>query len=352
MKVTTKSLKISMLAIPILMVSPIGKIVWFLSLVSRKRSAALFFFVSIIIIQILTVFAVSANTFLINYATVLDIAIIFNLLFITSISLTPEKSLDVNLLRNFVFPFMTYVCVSALIGNVYIYNDYGQPRIVLGFGPATASILFAMFTTIFWMDLKINSLSPKLLVSILLLLLSGGRTPIAATALIVIFTILRRRLRRKYALILLIIALGLIASSGFLESILGRSGIASGSDLSEIKTSGRLLVWSAVYNTAEFEYFRVALGQTTEIMLKIRSQIGFSEDQYHSEVLRLYVIFGVSGVIWYTMLIIIFLFRVFTCAEPIASSVILLLLLIGLSDNTLLYLHFWSLIYLLMVRRT
>ena len=243
-------------------------------------------------------------------------------------------------------PFLIFLLISVLIGNVFIYDDYGQPRVVLGFGPATASILFALLVIIFWQDTKVKFYSIWLILSVVLLLLSGGRTPIAVAGLIVLLTLFNKTIRRKYAIILISFALVSLYYTGFVEAVLARSNINQISSLSAISTSGRTLVWSAVYDSVTFDLFRVSLGHQINILDSIRPQIGFSEDQYHSELLRMYVIFGLSGVIWYMLILAFFTLRIFICQRPIMSSCICALLLIGITDNTLVYLHFWAFLYL------
>lgn len=341
---------VRVLGIPTIMVSPIGKIIWLYSIQKYLLKSYFSLATYAIIILILMCYSLFTDSFIFNHAILFDLVVILNLLFVSNLAIQKEYNLNLNLLHSYFIPFITFIIVSLLFERVYMVNDYGQPRIVLGFGPATASILFAILTLVYWLDKKRSIFSPILIISVSLLLLSGGRTPIAVTGLIVFLTLFNKSLRRRHALLYILAGTGAIYFSGLIDAIVERSGVSSISSLNEISTSGRMLVWSAILEETQFHIFRVNLGHQLHILENIRDIIGFNEDQYHSELLRSYVMLGLSGVIWYIVLIVIFFIRMVSMTNSIMSSVIFALLMIGLTDNTLIYLHFWALLYLIMVR--
>lgn len=225
------------------------------------------------------------------------------------------------------------------------YDDYGGKRLHLGFGPASASILFALccLQSAFMSNKTLSTY--LMIIFMIFLLLSGGRAPILFTFLflgIYLYKFSKLRLISIMSIFIL-----LFGSLGLFDAIVSRSRIFEVTSILDINTSGRIFLWTSIIAEIGFnDFIRNGIGSLGHTLSSISFDINYVEDQFHSEILRMYLLFGYVGVFLYLMLMVKYILSFINRPSAI-SGTISLLLCIGLTDNILIYLHFWMFIFII-----
>lgn len=273
----------------------------------------------------------------------LDILILLNCVGLLLINIKQSHESSLNIIWLIYLGCFIQVIYGLFNGNTAIIAVYGMPVVQLGFGTASLSTLFSILALLTYhsIDKKSTFFFPLLILPMFLLIISAGRAPLLA--LVILLIIHRPFLNLGLKILFTFIVLVIMIYTNFLDLFLARTFVAEGGDFS----TGRLLVWTATLNeTGFYKFFGFNLGELGQILENIRPMIGFYEDQLHNELLRMYITYGYAGVILYLFLILRFLISYLKGYSPQFSGTVLLLLIIGLTDNTLVYFHFWTIAYL------
>ena len=322
-----------------------GKILYIYFLIYQnlriKASLVIFFF----LISIATLISLIIGYTSFSYYLALDVLILINLylLLVRPVQQSEEK-FDY-IIFYLLFALLIQICIGFFTGKTGIVKNGAVENIRLGFGTASASIVFCLMV-VASINTGFGPLKKYTIVilSFFGLIVSGGRTPLFVALLIFALNNPSKYFIQK--VITLCVVLSLFYLSGFYQGILERSGISSLSEVgSGISTTGRLIVWTEAIEYLGYDrWIDFKPGNISEVLNAIRVDIGFAEDQFHSELIRMYATYGYFGVAIYTYLLAKFTYAFLFLDGKQYTGLTLALLLIGLTDNSLVYFHFWFLV--------
>jgi len=351
-----------LIAVPIIGYQLPGKFVYVLfgtvqSLKSFRIALGLSFLVIFFLINLLLTRhnALSSADIIFDFMILANLVILYNF-----------RSQDqVGVVRPVLVLLLSGVLIQILLGfytgSTRLMEVFGRNIVVLGGGSASMSILFGMLLIIGISGVSVNSyvVTPDLrlkretvflafacLVAAIGLVVSGGRTPLAASLLILLISY---RSQWKRFILPLASFLLLFYFSEFFELLISRTVLTSREDFLLYSTTGRWEIYQEVFNylNTREEEWTSCIGCKTNILAFVSDNINRIEDQFHSEPLRLYVILGIIGPALYVIGLLYFSCSIAfkDCRSTLFQQLALYLLLVGLTDNTLIYLHFWLIAY-------